>query len=96
MTGIKLDLVSDVDMHIMIEKRLRGGKSVISHRKAEANNKYMHSYDPENPSKYITYLDANSMYSWSTIQYLQYGGFKWIDPGSFNLDGVRADSDQGQ
>ena len=32
--------------------------SVISHRKAEANNKYMSSYNPEKPSKFITYLDA--------------------------------------
>ena len=79
----------------MIEKGLRGGMSVISHRNAVANNKYMSSYDPVKPSKYITYLDANSLYSWSMIQYLPYGGFKWIDPGSFNIDNVRADSDIG-
>ena len=70
MTGIELELISDVDMYLMIEKGLRGGMSVISHRKAEANNKYMTSYDPEKPSKYITYLDANSLYSRSMIQYL--------------------------
>ena len=80
MTGIELELISDVDMYLMIEKGLRGGMSVISHRKAEANNKYMTSYDPRKPSKYITYLDANSLYSWSMIQYLPYGGFKWIEP----------------
>ena len=95
MTGIELELISDVDMYLMIEKGLRGGMSVISHRKAEANNKYMKTYDPEKPSKFITYLDANSLYSWSMIQYLPYGGFKWIDPESFSLDTVRADSDKG-
>ena len=95
MTGIELELISDVDMYLMIEKGLRGGMSVISHRKAEANNKYMKTYDPEKPSKFITYLDANSLYSWSMIQYLPYGGFKWIDPESFSLDTVRADSDEG-
>ena len=82
-------------MYLLIEKGLRGGMSVISHRKAEANNKYMSSYDPEKPSNYITYLDANSSYSWSMIQYLPYGGFKWIDPASFNLDNVRGDSEKG-
>ena len=76
MTGIELELISDVDMYLMIEKGLRGGMSVISHRKAEANNKYMSSYDPEKPTNYITYLDANSLYSWSMIQYLPYSGFK--------------------
>ena len=95
MTGIELELISDVDMYLMIERGLRGGMSVISHRKAEANNKYMKSYDPEKPSKFITYLDANSLYSWSMIQYLPYGGFKWIDPEGFSLDNVRADSDIG-
>ena len=95
MTGIELELISDVDMYLMIVKGLRGGMSVISHRKAEANNKYMKSNDPEKPSKFITYLDANSLYSWSMIQYLPYGGFKWIDPGSFNSDNVEADSDIG-
>ena len=95
MTGIELELISDVDMYLMIEKGLRGGMSVISHRKAEANNKYMTSYDPEKPSKYITYLDANSLYSWSMIQYLPYGGFKWIDSEMFDLNNVRADSETG-
>ena len=93
MTGIELELISDVDMYLMIEKGLRGGMSVISHRKSEANNKYMTSYDPEKPSKYITYLDANSLYSWSMIQYLPYGGFKWIDPEMFDLNKVTSDSE---
>ena len=79
----------------LIEKGLRGGMSVITHRKAVANNKYMSSYDPDMPSKYITYLDANSLYSWSMNQYLPYGGFKWIDPESFSFDNVRADSETG-
>ena len=95
MTGIELELISDVDMYLMIEKGLRGGMSVISHRKSEANNKYMSAYDPDKPSKYITYLDANSLYSWSMNQYLPYGGFKWIDPESFSFDNVRADSETG-
>ena len=90
MTGIELELISDVDMYLMIGKGLRG----ISHRKAEVNNKYMNSYDPEKPLKYIIYLDANSLYSWSMIQYLPYAGFKWIDPEMFDLNNVRADSER--
>ena len=95
MTGIELELISDVDMYLMIEKGLRGGMSVITHRKAVSNNKYMSSYDPDKPSKYITYLDANSLYSWSMNQFLPYGGFKWIDPEGFSFDDVRADSETG-
>ena len=41
MSEINLELISDVDMYNFIEKGLRGGLSVITHRKATANNKYM-------------------------------------------------------
>ena len=95
MTGIELELISDDDMYLMIEKGLRGGMSVITHRKAEANNKYMSAYDPDKPSKYITYLDANSLYSWSMNQYSPNVGFKWIYPEGLSFDNVRADSETG-
>ena len=83
MAEIKLELISNVHMNRMIEKGLGGGTSLISHRKAEANNKYMSSYDPEKPPKYITYHNDNSLYSWTMIQYLPYGGFKLIERVSF-------------
>ena len=38
MTGIELDLISDVDMHLFIEKGLRGGVSIITHRRGNSNN----------------------------------------------------------
>ena len=45
MTGIKLDLISDIDMHLFIEKGMRGGISYISKRHSKANNNYMWNYD---------------------------------------------------
>ena len=45
MTGIELDLISGIDMHLFIEKRIRGGISYIPKRQNKANNKYMKSYD---------------------------------------------------
>ena len=39
MTGIKLDLISDIDMHLFIEKGMRGGISYIAKRYSKANNK---------------------------------------------------------
>ena len=41
MTGIKLDLISDIDMHLFIVKGMRGGISYISKRHSKASNKYM-------------------------------------------------------
>ena len=78
MTGIKLELMTDVDMFQFIEKGLRGGISYIANRHGEANNKYMSGYNLEKPSKYIMYLDANNLYGWAMSQYLPTGGFRWM------------------
>ena len=76
MTGIELEITSDIDMHLFIKKRMRGGISYIAKRHSKTNNKYIQSYDAKNPSKYITYLDANNLYGWAMIQYLPYGRFR--------------------
>ena len=41
MTGIELKLISDIDMHLFIEKGMRVGISYIAKRYSKANNKYM-------------------------------------------------------
>ena len=78
MTGIELELMTDVDMFQFIEKGLRGGISYIANRYGEANNKYMKEYNKEKPSKYIMYLDADNLYGYAMSQYLPSGGFKWL------------------
>ena len=40
---INLELISDIDMQLFIEKGMRGGISHIAHRHAQANKKYMSS-----------------------------------------------------
>ena len=62
----------------MFEKGIRGGISHISKRYAEANNKYMADYNPDEPSTYIQYLDANNLYGWAMSQSLPTHGFKWM------------------
>ena len=57
MTGVKLDLILDIDMHLFIEKGMRGGTSYIAKRHSKANNKYTESHD-SNKKKTITYWDA--------------------------------------
>jgi hypothetical protein len=85
LTGIKLDLISDPDMYLFIEKGIRGGISTIMKRHAVANNKYMTDYKPESTNKFITYLDANNLYGWAMNQPLPYEEFGWMDEGE--LDG---------
>ena len=79
MTGVELELLTDPDMLLMIEKGVRGGISMISKRHGKANNKYMgEEYDPSQPSKYITYLDANNLYGWAMSKPLPISNFKWM------------------
>ena len=78
MTKIKLELITDVDMYLFIEKGLCGGISYIANRYGKANNKYMKDYNKNEPSKYIMYLDANNLYGWAMCQYLPTGGFTWF------------------
>ena len=78
MTGIKLEIISDLDMYCFIEKAMRGDISYIAKIFHKANNKYMKSCDNSKPSKYIMYLDATNLYGWEMSQYLPYSEFKWI------------------
>ena len=77
-TGQHLQLLHDYDMLMMFERGIRGGITHISKRYAEANNKYMKNYNPDKPSSYIQYLDANNLYGWAMSQNLPTHGFKWI------------------
>ena len=58
-TGVKLELLTDYDMILMIEKGIRGGICQASHRYVKANNPYMKNYDKNIGSSYTEYLDAN-------------------------------------
>ena len=56
MTGIRLEKVGDIDVHLLLEKGMRGGISYISKR----------SSNDENTG--IMYWDANNLYGWAMIQ----------------------------
>ena len=75
-TGIKLGLLTDVDMSLMVEKRVRGGIHHAINRYAEANSKYMKNYDKNKGSSYIQYLDRNNLYGWGMSQKMPVEGFK--------------------
>ena len=52
-TEVKLELSTDYDMLLMIEKDIRGGICQATHRYAKANNKYMKNYDKNIESSHI-------------------------------------------
>ena len=57
MAGIKLNLISDIDMHLFIEKRMRGGISYICKRHSKIED-----CDSNKKRKSIMYWDANTFY----------------------------------
>ena len=77
--NIDLELLTDYDMLLMVEKGIRGGICHSIHRYAKANNKYMQNYNNNEESSYIQYLDANNLYGWAVSKKLPVNGFKWLD-----------------
>ena len=98
-TKIKLELLTDIDMQLMVEKGTRGGICQAIHKYAKANNKYMKSYNKDVISSYIEYLDAHNLYGWEMSQKLPVNGFICVKKLSrFNEIFIRnydENSDQG-
>ena len=75
-TNVVLEIPTDPDMHIFIDKGIRGGISFVGNPYAEASNKYVNpNSDPE--SDYIMFFDVNNQYGAAMSEYIPTGSFKW-------------------
>ncbi len=93
-TGVEIELLTDLNMYEMIEKGLRGGMCQVSQKHVKANNKYMSNYIEDEISSYLSYLDANNLYGLAMTQKLPYSEPRWDDSiktvedvMNFNADG---------
>ena len=77
-TGVKLELITDLDMYTFIEENLRGGVTTVNHRYFKANNKYLDDYNPFLPTSFIQYIDANNLYGASMSMKIPTGNFRWL------------------
>ena len=52
-TEVKLEILTDNDMLLMVEKGVKGGICHTIHRYAKANKKYLKDYDKNEKSSYL-------------------------------------------
>ena len=52
-TNSKLDILTDINMLLMVENGIRGGIWQSIYRYAKANNKYMKGYDKNKEQSYF-------------------------------------------
>ena len=78
-TKVKLELLTDPDMSMFIDKSLLGGISAVLNPYARANNPQCPDYNPELPLNTIMYVDANNLYGWAMSLFLPTGGFEWVE-----------------
>ena len=52
-TGVRLEKVDDIDIHLFLERGMRGGVSYISKR-----------YNKSDKNTQLLYLDFNNLYGW--------------------------------
>ncbi|KAK3931642.1 LOW QUALITY PROTEIN: hypothetical protein KUF71_007457 [Frankliniella fusca] len=91
-TKQSLELLSDLETHLLFERGLRGGVASVQHRYIEANNKYIpETFTDSKPSSYIMYYDANSLYATALCSKLP--TVKEID--DFDPANISAESDVG-
>ena len=76
-TEIELELLTDNDMSLMIEKGIRGGITNAIYKYAKTNIKYMKNYDKNKESSYL--IIHNQIICMERSQNIPVDDFKWID-----------------
>ena len=74
-TEVKLELLTDIDMLLMVEKGIRGGICQSINRYVKVNNKYMTEYDKNKESLHLKYLDVSNLYGCEMSQKLSVTNF---------------------
>ena len=97
-TKAKIELLTDINMILMIEKGIRGGLTQVIKKHSIANNKYLPCYDSTKKSVYLQYLVANNLYGWAMCKKLLLNSYKWANVEEFDSDFIKnydVNSDKG-
>ena len=74
---IKLELLTNNDMLMMVEKGIRPVICHAIHINGKGNNKYVENNNKDIESSYLMYSDANNWYGWEMFPRLLVNRFKW-------------------
>ena len=89
-TIVKLDLLTNINMLLILEKSIWGRIFHPIYRYAEANNKYMVDYDKNKESSYLQHWNVNNLYGYAMLQKLLVNNFELIkDNSQFNEDFIK-------
>ena len=98
-TELKLDLLTNINMLLMVGKGIRGGICHSIYQYAKANNKYIKDYDKNKESSYIQCRNVDNIYGLTMPRKLPQNNFGWIkDTFEFNEDFIKnyiEESDEG-
>ena len=98
MSDVRLRLINDIDMHLFIERGMRGGISYVAQRYCRANNEFVRGYDESLEKSFITYWDVNNLYGAAMLEYLPYDEFECLSDDeidSIDFNCVSSESDVG-
>ena len=82
MCDVNLELVTDPNIHHILEQGIRGGISTISHRHAEADAEHA-----------LLYIDANNLYGFAMSQSLPTGNFTLRSGDNFSTSDILSIAD---
>ena len=76
-TKVELELITDPDMLLMVEKGIRGGHALLMY--AKGNNKYIKNYNKDEEESFLQYNDANNLYGFAMSEPLPFDCFEWME-----------------
>ena len=98
-TEVKLELLTDIDMLLMVKKEIIKGICHAIQQYTKANNKYLKYYNKNRESSYLKYLYVNNLYCCTMSQKRPVNNFETIgDTSQFNEDFMKSynkESDEG-
>ena len=73
MSGVKTDLITDLDMLDMVDNEKRGGLCLCGSRQyAKTNSRYLPDWNPNEEDNYIRFWIANALCYWPVVHTLPY------------------------